>query len=132
MSVQEDSAVEPDIVAPDGSASLLLRVRPEPPGQYTAEVVGLPDVVATAATREGAVEQVRAVLGRWLAAGQLVPLALPLTRPAREPARWPPDDPLEQEFLEELARRRQADLERTLREDGDGSGCSDISSTPTT
>jgi hypothetical protein len=41
-----------------------------------------------------------------------------------------PNDPLEQEFLEELARLKREDLERTLREDGQE--CSNSSSTPTT
>ena len=41
-----------------------------------------------------------------------------------------PNDPLEQEFVEELARLRREDLERTLREDSQE--CSNSSSTPTT
>ena len=41
-----------------------------------------------------------------------------------------PNDPLEQEFLEELARRRREDPDHTLRE-GDQE-CSNSSSTPTT
>jgi hypothetical protein len=41
-----------------------------------------------------------------------------------------PNDPVEHEFVEELARRRREDLEQTLREDGQE--CSSSSSTPTT
>ncbi len=41
-----------------------------------------------------------------------------------------PNDPLEQEFLEELARRRREDYEQAAREDGQE--CSNSSSTPTT
>jgi hypothetical protein len=41
-----------------------------------------------------------------------------------------PNDPLEQELVEELARLRREDLERTLQEDGPE--CSNSSSTPTT
>jgi hypothetical protein len=41
-----------------------------------------------------------------------------------------PNDPLEQEFVEELARRRQEDLAQLLREDDQE--CSNSSSTPTT
>jgi hypothetical protein len=41
-----------------------------------------------------------------------------------------PNDPLEQDFVEELARRRQEDLEQTSLEDGQE--CSNSSSTPTT
>jgi hypothetical protein len=41
-----------------------------------------------------------------------------------------PNDPVEQEFVKELARRRREDLEQTLREDGQE--CSTTSSTPIT
>jgi hypothetical protein len=41
-----------------------------------------------------------------------------------------PNDPLQKEFIEELARLRRADLERTLREDDQE--CPSSSSTPTT
>jgi hypothetical protein len=40
-----------------------------------------------------------------------------------------PNDPLEKEFVEEMARLKREDLERTLREDEE---CSNSSSTPTT
>jgi hypothetical protein len=40
-----------------------------------------------------------------------------------------PNDPLEKEFMEELARLKREDLERTLREDEE---CSNSSSIPTT
>jgi hypothetical protein len=97
-------------------------------------VVGLPEVRATAATRDEALEQVRSVLRQWLASGQLVPIVL-----AEEPAPPPPGPPadpqalLEREFLDDLAHARQQDLEQTLRaykaEDG---RCPNTSSTPTT
>jgi hypothetical protein len=45
------------------------------------------------------------------------------------PAHLDPNDPVEQEFVEELVRRRREDLEQTLREDGQE--CSNSSSTPT-
>jgi hypothetical protein len=41
-----------------------------------------------------------------------------------------PNDPAEQEFVEELARRHREDLEQTLRQDGQE--CPSSSSTPTT
>jgi hypothetical protein len=67
-----------------------------------------------------------------LSSGQLVALPVAPTLPPRAPG-WARDDPLEQEFLEELARRRQEDLEQTLREyEEEDRGCSDTSSTPTT
>jgi hypothetical protein len=40
-----------------------------------------------------------------------------------------PNDPLVQEFVEELARRRREDLEQTLREDGQE--CPSLSRAPT-
>lgn len=44
------------------------------------------------------------------------PRKVPSTPPQPKPAGWAKDDPLEQEFLEDLARMRQEDLERILRE----------------
>ena len=46
------------------------------------------------------------------------------------PGHLDPNDPVEQEFVEELARWRREDLEQTLREDGPE--CSNSSLTPTT
>jgi hypothetical protein len=42
--------------------------------------------------------------------------ALPAPTTPPKPPGWARDDLLEQDFLEELARMRQEDLERTLRE----------------
>lgn len=57
-----------------------------------------------------------AVLAQWLSSGQLVPLLFPSPGPLRKPTGWAKDDPLEQEFLDDLARLGREDLERTLRE----------------
>jgi hypothetical protein len=46
------------------------------------------------------------------------------------PGHLDPNDPIEQEFMEELARQRREDLEQTLQ--GDGQECSNSSSTPIT
>lgn len=106
-------------------------VRPEPPGQFTAQLLGLPELYATASNREEAVEQVRARIGEWLASGQLVSIEVSMGNPL---LRWfghiDPNDPGEQIYLEELARFRREDLERTLQELDQG--CSNSSSTPTT
>lgn len=109
-------------------------VRPEPVGQFTAQLLGLPELSATAANREEAIEQVRARISEWLAAGQLVPLEVPASNPL---LRWfghiDPNDPLEQEFLADLERFRQEDLERASREgQPEDQPCSNTSSTPTT
>jgi HPt (histidine-containing phosphotransfer) domain-containing protein len=109
-------------------------VRPEPAGQFTAQLLGLPQLHATAASREQAIEQVRARIAEWIAAGQLVPIEVPMGHPLLRFSGWiDPNDPGEQVYLEELARQRAEDLERTLREYAqEDEQCSGSSSTPTT
>ncbi len=99
---------------------------------YVARVVGIPDLHASAPNRAEAIEQVRALLAERFSSGELI--ALPIAQPAsRHVPGWAKDDPLEQEFITELARRRQEDLEQTLREyEEEVRRCSDTSSTPTT
>jgi hypothetical protein len=90
-------------------------IRPEPTGQFTAHVVGIPEVRATAARRDEALQQIGAMLAQWLARGQLTPLTLPREELLRD---WPghdPSDPLEQEFLADLERSRREDLESLSR-----------------
>jgi hypothetical protein len=99
------------------SSTLWIVVRPEPAGQFTAHLLGLPELSATAANREEAIAHVRIVLEQWLDSGRLTPLAV---NPAPSLRDWPghdPADPLEQEFLADLERFRQEDLERAMRED---------------
>jgi hypothetical protein len=123
--------MKPDIQSPSNPISQLVFVRPEPPGQYTAQMVGLPEIRATAATREEAIERVRDALQKEVAAGNLVPIQVPQENPLHQWfGRADPNDPNEQAYLKELARFRQEDLERTLRESGQE--CSNSSSTPTT
>jgi hypothetical protein len=109
-------------------------VRLEPAGQFTAQVVGLPEIRATAETRAQALHQVRTVLEQWLATGQLVPLEIGPVNPWLQlPGHTNPQDPCEKVYLDELERFRQSDLERTLREDElEDQRCSNSSSTPTT
>ena len=92
-------------------------VRAEPSGQYTAQLVGLPELQATAGTRDEALAQVRHLLKQWLGEGRLVPVEVSL--PAAKPqvaCVHAPQDLLEKEFLEDLERFRQEDLECTLRD----------------
>ncbi len=111
--------------------NLLIQVGREA-GRCTAQVVGLPDLQATAGTEAEAIEGVRALVAERLSSGQLVPLAVAPLVSQKAPG-WAKDDLLEQEFLAELARRRQEDLERTLREyEQEDRECCDSSSTPTT
>lgn len=129
--------MNPNVPVP---ASHLVEIRPEPTGGFTVQVVGLPELTATAPTREEAIEQVRAKIAERLADGRL---AVVTTYPAptpEQPIPWlrlppprDPNDPAEKDFLEELARQRREDLERTLREYGlEDERCSDSPSTPTT
>jgi predicted RNase H-like HicB family nuclease len=123
----------PDTPVSNGPVAALVQVRPEPPGRFTAQVVGLPDIHATAITPEEAVELVRAILAQWLASGRLSAIAIPAWEASPSGSSAARNDPLEQEFLEDLARYRKEDLERTLREDEQkDEGCSSTSSTPTT
>jgi len=109
-------------------------VRPEPPGQYTAQVWGNPEIRATAGSEAEAVEQVKRLLADWLATAKWVRVDVPTpgyTHPALKFAgHADPNDPLEQEYLAEIARyRREVDE----RDQEDEQSCpSDSSSTPTT
>jgi hypothetical protein len=104
----------------------LVRIHPQPPGAYTAEVVGLPDVQATAGSADAAVREVRKQLEQLLASGQLRRVELG----AAAPPPVDPNDPLEQEFLADLEHFRQKDLEPTPTDHDPP--CSSSSSTPTT
>lgn len=109
-------------------------VRPEPAGQFTAQLLGLPELTVTAASRDEAIAQIRGRIIEWIALGHLVPVDIPKEHPLVRYHGWKDlNDPLEQEFLQDLARYRQEDLERTLREyEQEDRECSDTSSTPTT
>ena len=85
----------------------LVVFRPEPEGQVTAQVVGLPEVQATAATRAEALQGVRQVLHEWLEAGRLIPLETPIENPWRRHAGWAKNDPEYGEFLDQIHRQRQ-------------------------
>jgi hypothetical protein len=105
--------------------------RAEPSGQFTAEVVGVPELRTTATNRDEAIERIRAMISDWIAAGQLIAVEVPAPNPLLHfSEHLDPDDPLEREFVEELARIRREDIEDTLREDG--RECPNSSSTPTT
>jgi hypothetical protein len=104
------------------AASHLVVIRPEPAGGFTAQVVGLPELSATAPTREEAVRQVQARLIEMLTDGRLVSVSTAAGGPVGGWTPRDPNDPLEREFLE--------DLERFRREDD--AACSDSSPTPTT
>ena len=56
-------------------------VREEPTGQFTAEAVGLPELRATAPTREDAIDQVRTLLYQWRFTDKLVTVDVPASDP---------------------------------------------------
>ena len=115
----------------NGAGQHWVVARSEQSGQFTAQVVGLPELRATAASRAEAIEQIRAMIGEWVASGQLMSVEVPVANPLLHfSGHIDPDDPIEQDFMKELARLRQEDLEQTLREDDQE--CSSSSSTPTT
>lgn len=109
-------------------------VRAEPAGQFTAQLLGLPELSATAASRDEAIAQIRGRILESIALGQLVPVDIPKEHPLVRFQGWAdPNDPEEKLFLEELARLKAEDLERTLREYAEeDQQCSGSSSTPTT
>ena len=106
-------------------------VRTDPGGQFTAQVMGVPELQSTGSTREQAIETIRTLISEWIASGQLVAIDVPKPNPLLHfTGHLDPNDPIEQEFVAELARLRHEDYERTIREDEQE--CSNSSSTPTT
>ena len=125
--------METNILTLNPLTSQLVQLATDPTGQFTAQVPGVPELSVTAQTREQAIEQLRRAVEEWLSSGRLVSLQLPSPTAPLKPPGWATDDPLEQEFLQELSRMRQADLERTLREyEQEDRASSNSSSTPTT
>src|SRR5262245_27224875 len=107
-------------------ASHLVVVHPEPSGQHTAQVVGIPDVRVTAGSKEEALAQVRQALTAWLATASWVQVQVSVTaseHPLQRFAGHSKDDPDFDGYLEEIRRYRQ---------EVDQSACSSTSSTPTT
>jgi hypothetical protein len=101
----------------NGAFHRWVTVRPEAAGQFTAQAVGLPDVRATAATREEALARVHELLRDLLVSGQVVSIGwLTENSLLQWAGRQDPNDPEEQAFLEILAEQRREDLEQTLRE----------------
>jgi len=112
----------------------LVVVRPSAPGQFTAQVVGIPEIRADAPCEDEAIEKVRQLLNEWLTTARWVTVEVPIPttgHPLLEAAgHADPNDPMEQEYLEEIARYRREVDERTQRDDEQA--CSGSSSTPTT
>jgi predicted RNase H-like HicB family nuclease len=109
-------------------------LRRGPDGQYTAGVVGLPEVRATGRTEDEALEEAKRILTEWLSDVRWIQMRVNVPgrvpTPVKPPGYIDPNDPLEKEYVEILARMRQEDLERTLKEYEEE--CSNSASTPTT
>jgi hypothetical protein len=112
-------------------ASCLIQVRPEPSGQSTAVVLGAPELHATAATREEAVEQLRALLQEQVNLGLLLAIDLPRKSPLLERVGWAKDDPTFDEYLEEIRKIRE-EMDRRGDQSNDQGQCADPSLTPST
>ncbi|MBY0523799.1 MAG: hypothetical protein K2R98_10400 [Gemmataceae bacterium] len=109
-------------------------VRPHPPGQYTANVWGIPDLSAIAPTEQEAIDKIKQLLASWLAQAKWVRVDVPAPHYVNPVLQVigtnDPNDPMQREYLEELARMKREDFERTMREYEQE--CPGSSSTPTT
>jgi len=106
-------------------------VRPEPQGFFSAQLVGLPDLRATAKSREAAVEQLRTMLQGCIDSGQLKAVEMPAEPPLMKWFGHAKEDPDFADYLDEL-RRSRAEVERPDGDSPDESGCSGSSSIPIT
>jgi hypothetical protein len=93
---------------PSGPASsCLVRIHPGPDGQFTAHLLGAPDLSATAATLEDAVEQLRVLLQQQVNLDSLVAIEIPRQNPLLKLAGAWKDDPSFDDFLEEIRKFRE-------------------------
>lgn len=113
------------------SSSCLVQIREEPEGQFTAALLGAPDIQATAATREEAAEQVHALLETHMNQGSIVAIEMPRQHPLMQLAGIYKDDPSFDDFLEEIRKFREEE-DRREGHVPDMDECSNTSSTPTT
>jgi hypothetical protein len=112
-------------------ATCLVRVVQESDGRFTARVPGEPDLSATAATAEEAVERLRCRLQEEVNGGRLLAIELPKQNPVLQFAGHAKDDPQFEEYLEDIRRFREEEDRREGRYLGQDE-CSDTSLTPTT
>jgi hypothetical protein len=112
-------------------ASCLVRVLQDADGRFTAHVLGEPDLSATSATPEEAVELLRARLQEEVNWGRLLAIELPKQNPVLQFAGHAKDDPEFEEYLEEIRKYRE-EVDRREGRFLDSDECSDTSLTPTT
>jgi hypothetical protein len=78
-------------------------------GQYTATLLGAPDVRVSAPTRQEALAQMQAALEQRLAAGELVFLDVPAPEGIMAAAGKHQDDPFLDDIVEDIYRQRDAE-----------------------
>jgi hypothetical protein len=123
--------ISPRVDQSSPPSSCLVRISPGQDGQVTAELLGAPDIQATAPSQEVAVEQLRRLLQQQVNLGSLVSVEIPQQHPlARRAGVWK-DDPSFDDFLEEIRKYREEE-DRRAGYVPDTDECPDTSSTPTT
>jgi hypothetical protein len=120
-----------DNPSPSSAPTCLVRIRQEPDGSFTAQLLGAADFQATAATREEAVEQLRARLQEPVNMDELLAIELPQQNPLVRRAGYLKDDPDFEEYREEIRRFRE-EMDRREAESSEPVECPDTSLTPTT
>jgi predicted RNase H-like HicB family nuclease len=88
-------------------------VRAEPPDQYVAHALGIPEIQAVATTETEAVDQVRQGLAHWLESAKLVRVEVPVPNggnPWLDTFGRSADDPEFDVYREEIERARSADV----------------------
>jgi hypothetical protein len=98
-------------------------VRPEPPGQFTARPLGVPEIQAVGATEKEAVDRAHAALSQWKGSLHWVRVEMSDGSSVPQAAGHAKDDPDFDLYLEEISR---------CREEADKRECSNTSSTRTT
>jgi hypothetical protein len=107
-------------------STCLVQVRQAPDGPFTAQIVGGADLQATGATREEAVERLRALLQEQVNLGSLLSIEIPRQDPVMSRFGWAKDDPTFDEYLEEIRKFRE-EMDRREAQDTEQGECSDIS-----
>jgi hypothetical protein len=115
----------------DSAPTAWVEIRPEPTGDFTAQLVGAVDLHATASTREEALKQLRTLLRQRLDSGSLTWVEVPRENPLMRWFGHAKDDPTFPEYLEEIRKFRE-EMDRRDDPSSGPSECSDTSLTPTT
>ena len=113
------------------SSSSLLRIREVADGQFSAQILGDPDIQATASTREAAIEEVGGLLQFEVNMGSIVAIETPPQNLLLKRAGHAKDDSDFDLYLEEIRKYRE-EVDRREGRVWDNEECSNISSTPTT